>query len=87
MFDQNKDGHLNMEEFEQCVTQLFSTSFEGKVKLIFDLFDFDSDGKVSKEDIRTLLSHVPPVDIQEVTNVAKRKEIGSPKKHTGTLAY
>jgi Ca2+-binding EF-hand superfamily protein len=74
LFDTDRDGYLNKAEFESCICRLFVPTFEEKIKLIFDLFDFDSDGKISKEGIRTLLSHIPPVKIIEVTNVAKPKE-------------
>jgi hypothetical protein len=38
---------------------LFTESFNKSSKFIFDLYDFDKDGKVSKEDIRTVLSYIP----------------------------
>lgn len=38
---------------------LFSEGFEKCSKFIFNLYDFDKDGRISKEDIRTVLSYVP----------------------------
>jgi hypothetical protein len=38
---------------------LFSDGFTKTSKLIFDFYDFDKDGKISKEDIRTVLQYVP----------------------------
>jgi len=29
------------------------------MKIIFDLFDFDNDGVITKEDVIALLSHIP----------------------------
>ena len=49
---------------------------------MYDLFDFDSDGFVSKEDIRTLLSHVPLVQLFEVTSVDSPRE-GRYTQHGG----
>ena len=38
---------------------LFSENFEKCSKFIFNLYDFDKDGFISKEDIRVVLSYVP----------------------------
>jgi Ca2+-binding EF-hand superfamily protein len=32
---------------------------ETKIKLAFDIYDFDKDGFIRKEDVRLILSHVP----------------------------
>ena len=29
------------------------------MKLSFDIYDFDQDGKISEEDVRIVLSHIP----------------------------
>ena len=44
---------------QKGIKRIFSNSFAENVQLIFELFDFDGDGFITKEDIRTLLSHVP----------------------------
>jgi Ca2+-binding EF-hand superfamily protein len=41
------------------MTTLFSESFEKLTPFIFNLYDFDKDGLVSKEDVRIVLSYVP----------------------------
>jgi Ca2+-binding EF-hand superfamily protein len=38
---------------------LFCEGFEKSSKFIFDLYDFDKDGYITKEDIRVVLSYVP----------------------------
>lgn len=38
---------------------LFSEKYENIVKFIFNLYDFDKDGLIGKEDIRIVLSYVP----------------------------
>ena len=41
------------------MTTLFSEGFSKLVKFIFDFYDFDKDGKISKEDVRVVLSYIP----------------------------
>ena len=38
---------------------LFTGTYDRLVKFIFNFYDFDKDGFISKEDIRTVLSYVP----------------------------
>lgn len=41
------------------MTVLFSENFEKLAKIIFDFYDFDKDGKISKEDVKVVLSYIP----------------------------
>jgi len=41
------------------LTTLFYEAYEKLIKFIFNLYDFDKDGLISKEDIRIVLSYVP----------------------------
>ena len=63
-----------MAEFLAGTSRLFSNSFDDNLKLIFDMFDFDNDGVASKEDIRTLLSHVPLSQVLSDLKLQIRKE-------------
>ncbi len=74
LFDLDHDGQLSRSEFVNGTSRLFNSSFEENVKLIFAMFDFDSIGIASKEDIRTLLSHVPMSEILTDMNLTVRKE-------------
>lgn len=46
-------------EFTEGMTILFSESFDKMEKFIFSFYDFDKDGIISKEDVRTVLSYIP----------------------------
>jgi len=84
LFDLDRDGYLKEGEFQDGLCRLFSSTFEESIRLVYDLFDFDSDGKISKEDIRMLLSHVPLVKILELTKAGTRNE-GQYTKQGGGL--
>ena len=38
---------------------LFTGSFDQLIKMIFDFYDFNKDGKISREDVRVVLSYIP----------------------------
>ena len=74
LFDLDHDSFLNAAEFINGTFRLFSSCFEDNVRLIFEIFDFDADGLISKEDIRTLLSHVPLSEVLADLKLKIRKE-------------
>ena len=45
--------------------KIYYSKLESKIKLVFDIYDFDSDGLISKEDIRLVLSHVPTIHMNK----------------------
>ena len=59
VFDKNKNGFLDPTEFLQGMVTLFSSNFEESVKFIFNFYDFDKDGLITKDDIRVVMSYVP----------------------------
>jgi Ca2+-binding EF-hand superfamily protein len=38
---------------------LYLSDFESETILVFSMYDFDSDGKINKKDVRLLLSYAP----------------------------
>ena len=59
VFDRNSNGYLDLNEFAEGMCLLFTQNFDFLVKFIFKFYDFDGDGQITKEDIRTVLSYVP----------------------------
>ena len=59
MLDKNKNDYLDIIEFTEGMTTLFYDSIDKMEKFIFDLYDFDKDGLISKEDVRVVLSYIP----------------------------
>lgn len=38
---------------------LYTGSFDTLFNIVFEFYDFDEDGKISREDIRLVLSYIP----------------------------
>jgi Ca2+-binding EF-hand superfamily protein len=58
VFDTDRNGFLDMIEFLDGMTILFSQNYERLVQFVFNFYDFDKDGLISKEDLRVVLSYV-----------------------------
>jgi len=58
-FDISKKGYLSYEDFCNPIRVLKFGSFEDVVKIVFNIYDFNSDGKVNTSDIKQLLSYLP----------------------------
>jgi Ca2+-binding EF-hand superfamily protein len=48
-----------LKEFNEGMMTLFSESYEKLTRFIFDFYDFENTGKISKEDVRVILSYIP----------------------------
>ena len=70
VFDSSNLGFLKSTDFINGMTTLFCEEFEVCCPFIFKFYDFDNDGKISKEDIRIVLSYVSLS--QEIQNYKDR---------------
>ena len=59
VFDSSGRGYLSLNDFTNNMLILFSSDFEQLLQFIMKFYDFDNDGKITKEDIRVVLSYVP----------------------------
>jgi Ca2+-binding EF-hand superfamily protein len=59
LFDPKNKGFVSKESFLVTCQRLLSLEAEQKIKLVFDLIDFNSDGVIERDDIWTLLCHLP----------------------------
>ena len=59
VFDKNNTGYLSLNDFTETMITLFSSDFDKLLELILKFYDFDRDNKITKEDVRVVLSYVP----------------------------
>ena len=59
VFDSKSSGYLSLKDFTENMLTLFSSDFEKLIQFILKFYDFDNDGKITKEDVRVVLSYVP----------------------------
>ena len=60
LLDKDKNNYLNLEEFAFGLYDIYSAkSFHKLSKFVFDLYDTNRDGLISKEDIQLILSYLP----------------------------
>lgn len=58
VFDEDKNGFLSLQEFYDGMMTLFTKPFEELSYFIFKLYDADSDGSISKDDIKSLMQYI-----------------------------
>lgn len=59
VFDSDKNEYLDISEFVEGMTTLFTENFEKLIKFIFKFYDFDRDDLITYEDVRVVLSYIP----------------------------
>jgi Ca2+-binding EF-hand superfamily protein len=48
--------------------RLYCSKFNQKINLVFEIYDFDGDGLISKKDILTMLTSMPTVRLSTNAN-------------------
>ncbi len=59
IFDKENTGYIDFNSFNNKMNNLFLGEFFKTSKIIFNIYDFDNDGKILKEDVRLILSFLP----------------------------
>lgn len=74
--DLNIDGYIDYKEFLTGLMRIYLSNFDQKMKFVFEIYDFDSDGYISKNDILTILRYVPVVSNTQVAGEGKFTQEG-----------
>ena len=64
-FSKNNKNYLVEDEFITGFYKLYLGTFEETAETIFNLLDFDKDGKIKKEDVKIILSYLPLLNVTE----------------------
>jgi Ca2+-binding EF-hand superfamily protein len=59
LYENKNAGFVSLKDFTSTSFRFFQSEFETKLKLVFDIFDFDKDGLINEKDIRIILSNIP----------------------------
>ena len=62
VLDLSKNEYVDLREFIHGFFKVYYSDLDTKIKLSFDIYDFDKDGYISQEDVRLILSHIPIVN-------------------------
>lgn len=57
--DINSDGYVDYREFLTGLLRIYCSTFDQKTKFVFDIYDFNNDGEISKEDILAIFNYLP----------------------------
>lgn len=68
VFDDDKNGFLSLQEFYDGMMTLFTKPFDELAHFIFKMYDSDSDGYVTKNDIKSLMQYIH-IDTNMINNV------------------
>jgi len=64
VMDEDKNGYLDQREFLTGLFRLYCSSFDEKTEFIFEIYDFDGDGFITKNDVSTILSSLPVINFK-----------------------
>eukprot|EP01053_Blabericola_migrator_P013431 Blabericola_migrator_1__13430@NODE_963_length_5889_cov_140_567846_g668_i0_p1_GENE_NODE_963_length_5889_cov_140_567846_g668_i0NODE_963_length_5889_cov_140_567846_g668_i0_p1_ORF_typecomplete_len1075_score132_77Pkinase/PF00069_25/1_2e16EFhand_1/PF00036_32/3_3e06EFhand_1/PF00036_32/6e06EFhand_1/PF00036_32/6_6e02EFhand_6/PF13405_6/0_0013EFhand_6/PF13405_6/4_3e05EFhand_6/PF13405_6/4_8e03PH/PF00169_29/7_2e11EFhand_5/PF13202_6/0_00013EFhand_5/PF13202_6/2_5e05EFhand_5/PF13202_6/1_2e04Pkinase_Tyr/PF07714_ len=58
-FDVNKNGVIDFEEFSNGLAILSSANLNNKLRFIFNMYDLNGDGQLSRDEMSMMLYHIP----------------------------
>lgn len=71
VLDQDKNGYLNQKEFLTGLVCFYCSTFDEKIKFVFEIYDFDGDGFITKNDVMTLINCMPVVKTTKLVGEGK----------------
>ena len=92
--DKNKDDYLDEVEFVEGINHLYYGNLDQISQIIFNLYDFDKDGEINKEDIRIIFSYIPLTNeekqiegLKEIDNIIGNVPFSKNSKGKESLEY
>lgn len=73
--DMDNDGFLSQREFVEGLMTLYFGTFKETARVIFNIFDFDRDGYITKGDIKITMSYLPLKDTTHKIQMESLSEI------------
>ena len=77
---QKVDSRVLPDKFINTISTVYCSSLEDKMQLVFQLFDFDLDGRISADDVRLVMNYIPfrrckrsTLSLDSESKVAKKK--------------
>lgn len=59
VWDKNKNSYLDWDEFLNGLLTFYCSCFDDKIKMVFEIYDFDNDNLITQSDIVTIISCMP----------------------------
>lgn len=66
VMDLNCDSYVDYREFLTGLMRIYCSTFDQKTKFVYDIYDFDGDGFISKDDISAILSYMPVAKTEQI---------------------
>jgi len=73
VMDADKNGYLDQREFLTGLFRLYCSNFDEKADLIFEIYDFDGDGFITKNDVSTILASLPVINFSSLSRQMEGK--------------
>lgn len=71
VMDLNNDAYVDYREFLTGLLRIYCSTFDQRTKFVFDIYDFNGDGYISKDDITAILNYMPIVKADPVHGEGK----------------
>lgn len=55
----SKDKRVDLEFYQRLILDVYSKSNDEKARLAFRIYDFNSDGRITPDDVMIILNHLP----------------------------
>jgi len=59
VLDDDADGVISRMDFVNNISAIYMGDLDAKLRFTFQIYDMDKDEKITPEDIRFVLSHIP----------------------------